>query len=214
MGAFVKTYRKSKWLYVLLIGLLLLSIGYYLLDTALFSFMGPLAKNKAVTSATAAIENTVYAAAAEKDMESLTEILHDSDGKILSMSTNIKALAGFRAELTELLTEKMEDFRVQMQIPLGSVLGGGIFSGRGIPLKLHVIGAGGLLVDTESIFESAGFNQTCHRVYVTVSMDLTILYHGHTETVTVSTKILASETVIVGEVPSAYFGAYQKEADS
>lgn len=209
----MKIQKKDQWIYVLLIALLFTSIGYYLLDSALFGAMGPLAKNKAVTAATAAIEDTVYAAAAEKDTESLTEILRDTDGKILSMSTDTKGLAAFRACLTETLTEEMEDFRVQLKIPLGSVMGGGIFSGRGVPLKLYVIGAGGLFVDTESQFESAGLNQTCHRVYVSVSIELTILYHGHTETVTVSTNVLASETVIVGEVPEAYFGAYQKAAD-
>lgn len=209
----MKIQKKYKWVYALLIALLFACIVYYLFETALFASMGPLAKNKAVTAATAAIEDTVYAAASEKNTESLTEILRDTDGKILSMSTDTKGLAAFRAQLTEALTEEMEDFRVQLQIPLGSVMGGGIFSGRGIPLKLYVIGAGGILVDTESQFASAGLNQTCHRVYVTVSVDLTILYHGHTETVTVSTKVLASETVIVGEVPAAYFGAYQKAAD-
>ena len=124
------------------------------------------------------------------------------------MSTDTKALTAFRAELTEALAKKMEDFRVQLHIPLGSVIGRGMLSGRGIPLKLYVIGAGGLLVDTESVFESAGLNQTCHRVYVTVCVDLTLLYHGKTDTVTVTTKVLASETVIVGEVPAAYFGTY------
>lgn len=209
----MKIQKKDTWIYSLLIVLLIISVGYYLLDTALFDSMGSLAKNKAVTAATAAIEDTIFAAASQKDTDSLSEIHRDLDGKILSMSTNTKELAVFRAQLTEALTEETKDLRVQLQIPLGSVIGGSIFSGKGIPIKLYVVSAGGLLVDTESQFESAGLNQTCHRIYVTVSIDLTILYHGHTETVNVSTKVLASETVIVGEVPAAYFGTYQKSAD-
>lgn len=170
--------------------------------------MGALAKSKAKTAATAAIESVVCDLEMLDEAEDLTDILRDADGKILSMSTDTKELAAFRARLTEALVKEMEDFRVQLQIPLGSVIGRGMLSGRGIPLRLYVIGAGGLLIDTESVFESAGLNQTCHRVYVTVCADLTLLYHGKTETVTVKTKVLASETVIVGEVPAAYFGTY------
>ena len=188
--------------------LLILSVGYYFFDMALFSAMGALARSKAETAATTAIESAVCDLEMLNDAEDLTNILRDTDGKILSMSTDTKELASFRARITETLAKEMEDFRVQLQIPLGSVIGRGMLSGRGFPLKLYVIGASGLLVDTESVFESAGLNQTCHRVYVTVCADLTLLYHGKTETVTVTTKVLASETVIVGEVPAAYFGTY------
>lgn len=188
--------------------LLILSVGYYFFDMALFSAMGELAESKAETAATTAIESAVCKLEMMDDVEDLTNILRETDGKILSVSTDTKELASFRARITEALAKEMEDFCVQLQIPLGSVIGRGMLSGRGIPLKLYVIGVSGLLVDTESVFESAGLNQTCHRVYVTVCANLTLLYHGKTETVTVTTKVLASETVIVGEVPTAYFGTY------
>lgn len=207
-GDFLKNRKKRKRAGVILIILLLLSVVYYFFDAALFSAMGPLAKNKAETAATAAIESAVCDLDMIRDAENLTDILRDADGKILSMSTDTKKLAAFRAQLTEALTKELDDFRLQLQIPLGSVIGRGMLSGRGILLKLYVIGTGGLFVDTESVFESAGLNQTCHRVYVTVSTEFTLLYHGKTEMVTVSTKVLASETVIVGEVPNAYFGTY------
>ena len=204
----MKNRKKRRIAGAALVALLILSVGYYFFDMALFSAMGALARSKAETAGTAAIESAVSSLEILDDTETITDILRDADGKILSMSTDTKALTAFRAELTEALAKKMEDFRVQLQIPLGSVIGRGMLSGRGIPLKLYVIGAGGLLVDTESVFESAGLNQTCHRVYVTVCVDLTLLYHGKTDTVTVTTKVLASETVIVGEVPAAYFGTY------
>jgi len=204
----LKNRKKRRFAGIALVILLILSVGYYFFDRALFSAMGALAKSKAETAATAAIESAVCDMEILNEAENLTDILRDTDGKILSMSTDTKELAAFRARLTEALVQEMEDFRVQLQIPLGSVIGRGMLSGRGFPLRLYVIGASGLLVDTESVFESAGLNQTCHRVYVTVCADLTLLYHGKTETVTVRTKVLASETVIVGEVPAAYFGTY------
>lgn len=204
----MKKRKNRHWAGMILTVLLLLGITYYFFDKALFSAMGALAQNKAETAATAAIENAVCDLEILHDAENLTDILRDDGGRILSMSTNTKELAVFRAGLTEALAKEMEDFRVQLQIPLGSVIGRGMFSGRGIPLKLYVIGTGGLSVNVESAFESAGLNQTCHRVYVTVTADLTLLYHGKTDTVTVSTKVLANETVIVGEVPAAYFGTY------
>ena len=54
----------------------------------------------------------------------------------------------------------------------------------------------------ESIFESAGINQTRHKIYLNVNMKIKVIVPFKSEEVEVATQIPISETIIVGKTPS------------
>ena len=88
-----------------------------------------------------------------------------------------------------------------MKIPIGTLIGGNLFHGLGPALSLKVTLAGNVQADFKSTFESAGVNQTRHRIYLSVGTSVYSFLPGINSTTDISTDVLVAETVIVGEVP-------------
>ena len=65
--------------------------------------------------------------------------------------------------------------------------------------------AGNVETDIDSEFTSVGINQTLHRIYLNLKCSIGILTPFQSVSKSVLSKVLLTETVIVGEVPSAYF---------
>lgn len=65
--------------------------------------------------------------------------------------------------------------------------------------------AGSVDSEINSEFTAVGINQTLHRIYLNLSCSISILTPFQTVNKEVSTKVLLTETVIVGEVPSTYY---------
>ena len=53
----------------------------------------------------------------------------------------------------------------------------------------------------DSYFTEAGINQTLQKLTMDVSVDVTILVLGRTESFTVTSQVVVAETIIVGQVP-------------
>ena len=58
--------------------------------------------------------------------------------------------------------------------------------------------------EVENRFESAGINQTRHRILLRVTAKMTVLIAGYAAPASVSTEVCVAETVIVGSVPENY----------
>ena len=56
----------------------------------------------------------------------------------------------------------------------------------------------------ENQFESAGINQTKHRIVLRIDVYVSVLLPGYSAVTQVSNEITVAETVIVGEVPDTY----------
>ena len=69
----------------------------------------------------------------------------------------------------------------------------------------------------ESRFTEAGINQTLQQLTMTVSVDVSILVLGRTESFTVTSQVVVAETIIVGQVPDTYLqtgGEYGYETEN
>lgn len=62
-------------------------------------------------------------------------------------------------------------------------------------------------VETElfSQFSQAGINQTLHRIYLSVSCNVTILTPFDSIEDNITNQVLLAEAVILGDVPSTYY---------
>ena len=91
-----------------------------------------------------------------------------------------------------------------VRIPTGNLIGGSFFVGRGpyLPFKIH--SSGSVITTLENAFSDAGINQTCHRIYLNMTLSMTVLLPSERCHVELQTAFLVCETVLVGEVPQAY----------
>ena len=78
-------------------------------------------------------------------------------------------------------------------------------SGISPNIKIAMERAGNVSSKIDSEFTAVGINQTLHRIYLNLDCSIGILTPFKTVNKSVSSKVLLTETVIVGDVPSTYF---------
>ena len=65
--------------------------------------------------------------------------------------------------------------------------------------------AGNINAKIDSEFTAVGINQSIHRIYLDLDCTIGILAPFKTINEEISSKVLLTETVIVGDVPSTYY---------
>ena len=136
----------------------------------------------------------------EGELPSFVTVERDGQGDIQAIRTHTEELNALRVRVLERLEERLNG-NVTVTIPVGSLTGVALFNGRGfpVPLKLRLESSADLDFSTE--FTSAGINQSCHRITMTVRVQA----YSHSQRFPVhvaetSSTVLA-ETVLVGTVP-------------
>ncbi len=136
----------------------------------------------------------------------MVNIEKNPDGTIGAITLNSTCINGYKADISDKCSDKLGDFtETVVPIPIGSLIGGAFFNGRGACIDVPATIYGFAVTDVESKFESAGINQTRHTIYLNVKasahayMGLCHLNESVDET------IVLVETIIVGKVPGSYY---------
>lgn len=151
--------------------------------------------NKSIKETT--ILNTEYS--------KLCYINKNEDGEIISVTSDANTINEIKLNLSEKIIEKLKPSGSQeIGIPIGNLTKTYILSGRGPEIPIRVITTSSPDITIESTFESAGVNQTKHKISLFTTVDVQIILPYETLTKTVSYESLISETIIVGKVPDVY----------
>lgn len=128
-----------------------------------------------------------------------------ADGSVSAVYTDIAKLNRLKTEVTSVVLERIINCKPgEIAIPLGNILETELLAGRGPKLRIRVIPLGSVHTEVENRFESAGINQTRHRILLRVTAEMTVLIAGYAAPTSVSTEVCVAETVIVGSVPENY----------
>ena len=87
---------------------------------------------------------------------------------------------------------------------MGNFSGIPTLSGIGPLIKLNIIPISNVNTKYNSQFVSVGINQSYHKIYINISVEVCILLPLYTHNVVVKNQVLVAETIIVGEVPTTY----------
>lgn len=136
----------------------------------------------------------------------MVNIEKNPDGTIAAITMNSTYINGYKADISDGCSDKLDNFtETVVAVPIGSLIGGAFFNGRGTCIEVPATIYGFSVTDVESKFESAGINQTRHTIYLNVEasahayMGLCHLNESVDET------IILVETIIVGTVPNSYY---------
>ena len=125
----------------------------------------------------------------------------------ITMITANSSLVNSLARNTALLSQsKINDLTsFDVNVPFGTLSGIPLLSEKGPKINIVVTPVGTVNCTFTSTFETAGINQTLHRIYLNVEsvVDL-IIPTAHTEVAT-STPVLLCESVIIGKSPRYIF---------
>ncbi|HIW02503.1 MAG TPA: sporulation protein YunB [Candidatus Protoclostridium stercorigallinarum] len=126
----------------------------------------------------------------------------DSDGNVTFVQMNSVAVNLFARRVTSLIRGEMEKFEEQgIAIPLGTITGVPLLSDIGPELTYNVLDLGVVDADFYSEFSSAGINQTLHRLYMKIIVNMRIVLPGYSLAFDNSSTVMICENIIAGDVP-------------
>ena len=165
------------------------------------------AKIKSLT--TAAVNSAIFEVMLEPiSYGDLVSIEKNADGEITLIAANsmiINKLARDMAQSTETYIEKMGEQDVK--IPIGTLSGSPLLAGKGFKVTIRVLPLGSVKCQFVSEFETAGINQTRHKIYLDVVATISIVLPTSQSIVKTNSPVLVSESIIVGKVPDTYLSA-------
>lgn len=200
--------RKKHKIGIKLIGLALFLSGIFLLvDIRIRPIIEQTAAYRSKVLATRIINDAICTQLEDEyfDYDNLVTITYNTDNTISSIESNMVNINRIKAKITKSVNNELSCIdEHDLSISLGTVSGFEMFYNQGplIPVKVQPQG----YVETTLIssFESAGINQTLHRIIVEIKTDISAIIPGYTSSTTVETQFVMAETVIVGSVPTTY----------
>lgn len=180
-----------------------------------FSFVNlnikPVVLNVALSNAQTECENAINKACLDTleqeniDFESLIKITYNKDNSVKSVATNTVCLNKIKLKILKRIVNSFKKIEVgSFYIRLGSFLNSEFFYGRGAKIKFNYEMSNTVDCDFRSKFESAGINQTKHKLSLYFTTDVFLVTKLFNYSTKFKTEILLDETVIVGEPPKNY----------
>ena len=126
----------------------------------------------------------------------------DLEGRITALKTNMSEINHLKTEILGILNDEILSLdTTAMGIPVGSLFLPEILSGKGPVIPVHILSIRNSDADFLSDFSASGINQTLHQLNMEVSIEVSVLVLGQTDSFTVTSQVLVAETVIIGDVP-------------
>ncbi len=196
--------RRLKAGICLVLAAVLFIAGVVAVDTRLRPIVQSYGQMSARRSAMLAVHTGVERVLAEEAATYRDFIIleRSDDGRVLSAETNVTAINRLKAAASNAVMAELAAREQQMvSIPLGSLLGGSFFTGRGPFLPITVHTSGTVLTTLSGAFTDAGINQTNHSIYLEMTVMMTGTLPMERVSVELTTRFLVCETVLVGDVP-------------
>ncbi len=207
-------YRRKKfgkWIVIAL--LILVFLGYLLIDNAVRPSILSLTEARlraiGVKSLNEAVQQTVGNGVVYTD---LINIVKDNEGKITLISANTTQMNNLAAKTANCAQDKIINIGEQgISIPIGTVIGGQLLTGRGPSINVKIEPVGSVVTEFKTEFEDAGINQTRHKIYIVLTATVRIVVGNAAQSVDISSQVLISDTIIIGDVPQNYFQGTQDQ---
>ena len=191
-----------------LIGLALFLSGILLMvDIRVRPIIEQTATYQSKILATRIINDAVYSQLEDEslDYEKLVTVTYNYDNSISSIESNMVNINRIKAKITKSVNDELSCINEHdLSISLGTVSGFEMFYNQGPLIPIKVQPEGYVEATLISSFESAGINQTLHRIIVEIKTEISAIIPGYTSSAAVETQFVMAETVIVGSVPDAY----------
>lgn len=137
--------------------------------------------------------------------DSLMHVTVDSEGQVRLIQANTPEMNRLAAQVSLTAQGRLEAMREQtVRVPLGSALGLNLLAGSGPRIEVRVMPVGSVHAEFHTDFQTAGINQTRHRVSLTLTARVQLVIPTGAQTVEASTQVAMAESIIVGEVPETF----------
>lgn len=203
----------SAWVRRVCLAVLLLAALALYAERNLTEVTLSLAQAKARTLAVTVLNETVEEVVREGvGYDTLIHVTKDEAGQVRLLQADAAAMNHLAARVSALAQEKLDATENRaVQVPLGSALGLTLLAGTGPRLRVQVLPVGAIAARFDTEFQSAGINQTRHRILLTMTATVRLVIPTGAKTVEASTQVAVAESIIVGGVPDSFVDVEDKD---
>lgn len=134
--------------------------------------------------------------------DDLIHMEKDSEGNITMMKADTLKLSEISAVTVMKAQKKIEEkSSINVKIPLGQITRTNLLGNLGPNVKVKMGTIGNITSRYISEFESAGINQTRHKIYIETTTRMRLILPFESSELEVVNQIPVVETIIVGKVP-------------
>lgn len=127
----------------------------------------------------------------------------DDEGSITLVRADTVKLNYLSSRLILESNNKIEELKdLDIKIPIGYVSNNLVVKNIGPKVNINLEQLGNITSSYESVFESAGINQTIHKIYLNISMKLRIAIPLNSKDIEITCQFPVAETIIVGKIPT------------
>lgn len=144
--------------------------------------------------------------------EELMNVTKDAQGRVTLLQANTIRMNEIATETAIAAQEMLSNQEARyVKIPLGAALGIGSFAAAGPKIAVQIVPVGAVASTFSTDFESAGINQTRHRILLTVKATIRLVIPTGAKRVEVTTQLPIAESIIIGEVPQTFVDVNNKD---
>ncbi len=199
-----KIRKKRIFAFIVILLVVLSAILYYkfFISQQIFAINKNFVKKYSIESVNSAVISSIDN---EIRYEDLVYIEKNVQGDIVLMNANSYKMNQVSRLIEKETVDYIDDKLAKgTPIPALAFSGIGAISGYGSPIYLKTATVSNVWCDFESEFTSVGINQTLHSIYVNVNINVAINVPFNNGNENYNSRILLSETVLVGKVPEIY----------
>lgn len=204
---YIKRRKRRKRALGLACILLALMLILTLIDQRLYPIVKDFAEAGARSYANGIINSTVvdWLSGENLSYEDIILLQRDEAGGISSLEVNAPMINRIKSEAVVKIKEKIDQSNCQsVSIPLGNLTGSSYLAGRGPCLDIKLSISSNISASLQSEFYSTGINQSLHIIKLNITATVFILLPLGKTSVEHTDDFLIGQSVIVGEVPSAF----------
>lgn len=211
---------KKKRIYSVLVRWFALILSLAIITVSLFVSFKPFiftyAKSEAETILLNAVNAAVLKILTENNVtySDISLISRNEQGSITGIEINAEKINMLKSlisnEISRIIASKN---KYTLSVALGTLLGSEFTTDYGPHIKFKMQLTETAILGFESQFEDSGINNVLHQILINADIRASILMIGCTEGFSVSTSIIAAQTVIAGEVPESFTNVIEYPGD-
>lgn len=209
----MKERKKRRGIRWIVLTLLLLAAAFLLIEQNLSQTLLDMAYATAHSIALETVNRAAQQVVGEGiSYDDLMEVHMDSDGRVSMLRANTMRMNQIATQTAILAQEELNSIENQMvNVPLGAALGIRFLGGFGPRIAVQIVPIGAVSTQFETEFETAGINQTRHKLFLTLETSVSLIVPADSRKVRVTSTVPIAESIIVGQVPDSFVDVNNEE---
>lgn len=200
---FKKVNKLKLFIFLNLIIMILLILSFVLAAYPIFESS---CKNRASRLAINISAEEVNKIMNDYEYEDLIEVQKNEKGDVTLIKAKIIPINEMISKITANIKNEIDKKeQVEVLINMGTITGISGLSAIGPKFNIKMEASGGVSANVNSEFKSVGINQTLHRIYLDINTKASILTPFNIIRNEYQSRVLLTESVIVGNVPDTYY---------